>query len=195
MATPISLVQTVAAPPDGSAEIAGIANALIMTGAPASPTGREEVCGDPDLWLYRNRTIGMLKRYLRLSIEAGRLPSLLGREFFRGRVTSYTVSTFESSVIFVHDVERILDRLDDFDRKLIGKIVFQDYSGDETAKIMNCGRRTVVRRFSEVVDRITQTFLNGGLLTRLPQTSAIVSESCQEGESAENEVSDCERGE
>jgi hypothetical protein len=27
---------------------------------------------DPDLWLYRDRTVAMLKRYLRLSIEVGR---------------------------------------------------------------------------------------------------------------------------
>src|SRR5258705_9881184 len=59
-----------------------------------------------DLWLYRERTVGMLRRYMRLSVEVGRLPSLLGREFFRTRVTSYSASTFEDSVIFVHDVER-----------------------------------------------------------------------------------------
>jgi len=29
---------------------------------------------DPDLWLYRDRTVAILKRYSRLSIEAGRLP-------------------------------------------------------------------------------------------------------------------------
>ena len=37
---------------------------------------------DPDIWLYRQRTVGLLKRYLRMSVEVGRLPSLLGREFF-----------------------------------------------------------------------------------------------------------------
>ena len=50
----------------------------------------------------------MLKRYARLSVEVGRLPSLLGREFFRTHVTSYTVTTFEDTVIFVHDVENSL---------------------------------------------------------------------------------------
>ena len=44
---------------------------------------------NPDLWLYRDRTVALLRRYSRLSIEAGRLPSLLGREFFRTHVTSY----------------------------------------------------------------------------------------------------------
>src|SRR5207249_1869324 len=49
---------------------------------------------NPDIWLYRKRTIGLLRRYLRYSLETGRLPSVMGREFFRSRVTSYTVVTF-----------------------------------------------------------------------------------------------------
>src|ERR1700683_1704531 len=44
---------------------------------------------DSDLWLYRDRTSGILRRDLRLAVEVGRLPALLGREFFRTRVTSY----------------------------------------------------------------------------------------------------------
>jgi hypothetical protein len=40
-----------------------------------------------ELWPYRRRTVALLRRYSRASIEVGRLPSLLGREFFRSRVT------------------------------------------------------------------------------------------------------------
>jgi hypothetical protein len=145
---------------------------------------------DPDLWLYRDRTVGMLRRYLRLSIEVGRLPSLLGREFFRTRVTSYTVSTFEDAVIFVHDVERILERLDAFEKKLIAKVVFQDYSQEEAARLLNCGVRTVARRFPETVDRLSEIFLDGGLLTRLPTTSSDTPESCQGVETAQKDVTD-----
>jgi hypothetical protein len=61
--------------------------------------------------IYRARTVTMLRRYMRYSIETGRLPSLLGREFFRTRVTSYTVVTFEDRVIFVHDMETSLNKL------------------------------------------------------------------------------------
>jgi DNA-directed RNA polymerase specialized sigma24 family protein len=122
---------------------------------------------DPDLWLYRERTRALLKRYLRLSVEVGRLPSLLGREFFRARVTVYQVTTFEDSVIFVHDVERSLEQLDMFDKRLIATIVLQDYSQDEAARRMNCGRCTVQRRFPEAMDRLSQIFLEGGLLENL----------------------------
>jgi len=44
---------------------------------------------DPELWLYRERTIAILAQYFRFSIEVGRLPSILGREFFRAKVSSY----------------------------------------------------------------------------------------------------------
>src|ERR1700688_3050553 len=70
-----------------------------------------ELGSDPDLWLYRERTIALLRRYLRISVEVGRLPSLLGRELFRSKVTSYRMSSFEDAVIFVHDVERALHQL------------------------------------------------------------------------------------
>jgi hypothetical protein len=50
-----------------------------------------------DLWPYRRRTVALLRRYARASVEVGRLPSLLGREFFRTRVTSYTMRTLRTS--------------------------------------------------------------------------------------------------
>jgi hypothetical protein len=51
--------------------------------------------------------------------SGGRLPSLLGREFFRTRVTSYHAGTFEDAVIFVHDVASGLAQLGGFENKLI----------------------------------------------------------------------------
>ena len=134
----------------------------------------------------------MLRRYMRLSVEVGRLPSLLGREFFRTRVTSYSASTFEDTVIFVHDVDRSLEKLDWFEKELIGKIVLQEYSQDQAAILLGCWRRTVARRFLEAVDRLTEIFLNGGLLTALPEQELTSPESCQEEESEENSASDSE---
>ena len=48
---------------------------------------------------YRRYTEAILRRYLRMSLEAGRAPSLLGREMFRGQVTSYRVHSFEDVVM------------------------------------------------------------------------------------------------
>jgi hypothetical protein len=122
---------------------------------------------DPNLWLYRQRTLRMLRHYTRLAVEVGRVPSLLGREFFRTQVTSYTSTTFEDLVIFVHDVERVLRRLSESDRRLIAGVVFEDFTRRETGESVGCAERTVQRRFFEVVDMISEMFLAGGLLDKL----------------------------
>ena len=146
---------------------------------------------DPDLWLYRERTTALLRRYLRISIEVGRLPSLLGRELFRSKVTSYRMSSFEDGVIFVHDVERALDQLDLFGQQMIAAIIFQEYTQDEAADVLRCARRTICREYPIALDRISEMFLEGGLLNRLPVSSQPVEKSCQEGESGSFCVSDC----
>jgi hypothetical protein len=158
---------------------------------PANQEGfRIDLGGDPDLWLYRERTIALLKRYLRISIEVGRLPSLLGRELFRSKVTSYRMSSFEDAVIFVHDVERALDQLDNFGKDLVAVIVFQDYSQDEAAEVLHCARRTVCREFSETINKVSDLFLEGGLLNRLPPRRP-VEISCQGGQNTQFSASSC----
>jgi hypothetical protein len=37
---------------------------------------------NPDLWMYRDRTVKLLRRYMRFSLETGRLPSLVGAGIF-----------------------------------------------------------------------------------------------------------------
>jgi hypothetical protein len=150
---------------------------------------------DPDLWLYRDRTVGLLKRYMRLSVEVGRLPSLLGREFFRTRVTSYHVSTFEDTVIFVHDVETSLGKLDRFRQEVIAKLVLQEYSQGEVAQLMQCATRTISRHYLEALDELSEIFLRGGILTPLPVSERASRKSCQEGGMEEIRVSDCIDGE
>jgi len=143
--------------------------------------------------LYRERTIALLRRYRRFSIEVGRLPSLLGRELFRSKVTSYRVSSFEDAVIFVYDVERALDQLDSFAQQLIATIIFQEYTQDEAAEHLRCARRTVCREFPEAVDRISEIFLEGGLLNRLPALP--VENSCQEAGEGDFQLTDCKQDE
>src|SRR5258708_33883949 len=110
---------------------------------------------DPDAWLYRERTIALLRRFLRISLEVGRLPSLLGRELFRSKVTSYRMTSFEDGVIFVHDVEHALEHLNAFAQQLVATIAFQDYTQDEAAQVLHCARRTGCREFPEVLDPIS----------------------------------------
>jgi len=98
-----------------------------------------------ELSAYHDRTIALLRRYFRMSLEIGRMPSVLGREVFRARVTSYRVHTFEDAVIFVHDVEKCLEQLEPFSRQLIARVILQDYSYEEAAALMGCGERSVYR--------------------------------------------------
>jgi hypothetical protein len=123
---------------------------------------------NPDLWLYRSRTAALLRRYMRFSLETGRLPSLVGREFFRAKVTSYTATTFEDRVIFVRDVEKSLDRLEYWDQQLIARIILQEHSQEQAARILHWGLRTVERRLPQVLDLLSEDFLRVGLLAALP---------------------------
>jgi len=125
---------------------------------------------DSSLWLYRDRTAALLRRYLRLSLQVGRLPSLLGREAMRAHVTCYRAATFEDSVIFVHDIERCLEELAPFDKSLIALIVLQEYTQLEAAQILRCGARTVARTFPETLDRVSEIFLGRGILLPLPRS-------------------------
>jgi hypothetical protein len=128
---------------------------------------------------YRGRAVAMLRRYMRYSIETGRLPSLLGREFFRAKVTSYTVVTFEDRVIFVHDMERCLDRLDEFSRQLIARHVLQEHDRWATAKLLHCNEKTVRRYTPVVLDMLIEILLDVGLMERLGSTR---DNPCQGGE-------------
>lgn len=118
----------------------------------------------PEMAFYRKYTEALLRRYLRLSMEAGRVPSLLGQEMFRGRMTTYRVRSFEDAVIFVLDVERCLERLGEVERVLITRIALQEYTQAETASLLHMGLRTVVRRYSLAMDQMTEIFLSWGLL-------------------------------
>jgi hypothetical protein len=119
---------------------------------------------DAEMCLYRSRTTALLRRYLQLSVELGRVPSLLGREFFRSRVTSYRMHNFEDVVIFVHDVERCLEKLDETSQQLLVRIVLQEYTYEQAARLLGCNPRTVERRYPEALDRFSEMLLERGLL-------------------------------
>lgn len=123
---------------------------------------------NPDLWMYRKRTVGLLRRYWRFSLETGRLPSFVGREFFRAKVTYYTATTFEDRVIFVRDMEKSLDRLEYWDRQLIVRIIFQEHSQEQAARSLQWGLRTIERRLPRALDLLSEDFLRVGLLAEAP---------------------------
>ncbi len=119
---------------------------------------------EPHMAFYRKYTEAMLRRYVRLSMEAGKVPSLLGQEMFRGKVTSYKVRSFEDVVIFVHDVGRCLELLEPAERALIKRIAMQGHTQGEAASLLGLSLRTVVRRYADAVDALTRIFLERKLL-------------------------------
>jgi len=171
--------------------------------------------------IYRGRTAGMLHRYMRYALETGRIPSILGGEFFRSRVTSYSVSTFEDRAIFVHDMEKCLARLDELSRQVLARIVLQGHGHDEAARLFGCTRMTIHRNLTEALDRMADILLEVGLLEALPAEVSLrdgpfaetpsaeaaasendapevqispVEKTCQGGEATDFLLSDCEDG-
>jgi predicted DNA-binding protein (UPF0251 family) len=136
---------------------------------------------------YRGRTVAMLRRFMRYSLETGRLPSLVGREFFRSKVTQYRVTTFEDRVIFVHDMERCLGRLDEFSRQVLARIVLQEYEQEEAAQLLGCTRRSIYRWLMEALDKLSDILIAAGLLEIVPP---LVENSCQGGDAEDFCASD-----
>jgi hypothetical protein len=118
----------------------------------------------PELSVYRDHCIALLRRYFCMAVEVGRLPALLGREIFRTNAQDYHVHSFENIVLFVIDVERCLDRLHPFDKELIARIVIQEYTTEEAARLLHCGLRTIERRLPEALDYLTEVFLRNRML-------------------------------
>ena len=139
---------------------------------------------------YRGRVVAMLRRYMRYSMETGRLPSLLGREFFRAKVTSYKMTTFEDRVIFVHDMETCLERLDEFSQQLIARHILQEHDRWATARLLHCNEKTVRRLIPLVLDQLIEILLDVGLMERIEAEK----NCCQGGFESGNFVSNWEEG-
>jgi len=116
------------------------------------------------LAFYRKYTEAMLRRYMKLSMERGRVPSLLGRELFRGNVSSCKVSAFDDVVIFVHDVETCLGKLAPALRHLVRRVALEEYTLEEAAAMLGISLRTIIRRYAEAIDLLTRMLIDRKLL-------------------------------
>jgi hypothetical protein len=153
-----------------------VAEGIVSAKRPA--IGEESGSAKVELAFYRKYTEAMLRRYLRLSMQAGRVPSLLGRELFQGNVTSYRMHSFEDAVIFCFDVEKRLGRLQVVDQQLIKRIALQQYTQGEAAGMLGLSLRSSIRQYGLALDRLTEMFLEAQMLEPL--------KSCQGGRREEN---------
>ena len=149
---------------DGKEREADVSEEGCQECPPAMAT--DSVQDDRDLWLYRDRTVALLKRYARMAVETGRLPSLLGRECFRTSVTPYALASFEDMAIFVHDAEKALQRLNESQQQLILLNVLEEYSQWDIARMSGCTTRWIEWQVSDALDALTVVLIESGLLSR-----------------------------
>ncbi len=116
------------------------------------------------LQFYRKYTEVMLRRYQRLSMRSGRMPSCLGQDVFRGRTSTYKIHSFEDSVIFVYDMDRCLTMMDSFEHELLMRVAVQEYTQGEAAELLGVSLRTVVRRYANALDCLTGILLDRKLM-------------------------------
>ncbi len=134
---------------------------------PETPESSEQVA--PEMAFYRKYTEAMLRRYLRMSMLAGRVPSLMGRELFRGNVTHCRTHTMEDVVIFCMDIEKMLAVLDPIEQRLVTRIALQQYKQGEAAAMLGLSLRNAIRRYGDALDKLTERLLEARMLE--PQKS------------------------
>ncbi len=153
---------------------------------PGRPSGNRAASAqmaDVEVAFYRKYTEALLRRYQRLRMQSGRVPSPMDKEIFRGRMSHYKVQGFDDAVIFCVDVERCLARLNAADQGLVRRIAVQEYALGEAASLLGMSLRSCIVLYRRALDRTTRLFLEARLLQ--PETQV----SCQEPAKRASEVS------
>lgn len=137
---------------------------------PEPQPANEKIGAVPNVSLafYRKHTEKMLRRYLYASMLVGRAPAILGEPIGRGWVSSRKVKTFEDAVIFVLDIERCLKKLGSLDCTILSRVALQEYTHEETAKILGASVRAISYKYPLALDRLTELLLQSRLLILPP---------------------------
>jgi hypothetical protein len=72
--------------------------------------------------------------------------------------------TFEDAVIFVHDIERVFDRLERQPMEIIAGVTLLEYSIPEAALRLGITVQRAERRYAAAMDSLTAILLEVGLL-------------------------------
>jgi len=137
-------------------------NWKLFAGGAAEPTFAFDP--EPETICYRGQTLAIVRHFFELSCQVGRLPSLLGREFFRAKVSHHTIPSFEDQAVFVHDVQQALTKLEDSEVEIITLIGIYDVSHEEAGTMLGCSAGWISQRYAEAIASLTQVFLNTGLI-------------------------------
>ncbi len=137
---------------------------------PAEPQQRPalRVVITPETAFYRKYTEAMLRRYAVMKLQKGRVPSLLGRELFRGKVTSCRIHGFDDMIHYVLDVESCLRLLSADQQKVVYRVAVQEYTFGEAANMLRWSLRSTQRRYNEALDELTAIFQKRKLMEKTP---------------------------
>lgn len=135
-----------------------------IKGRRAKNPPREILCTRDDALFFRNQTRAIVRHFFEISCQVGRLPSILGREFFRAKVSHHGIPSFEEQAVFVHDVERALARLSPQHLEVISLVGMHHYTLEEVAILLGFCRSTVIGHYAGAIDTLAQIFLTSGLL-------------------------------
>lgn len=119
-----------------------------------------------ELAFYRKYTETVLRRYAELCDGAGRAPSLLGREIFRG--DGLKIQAHGGSIDLRLDLERLISRLNADERRVIQRVACEGYGLSEAAALLGVTVTTCMRRYRKALDRMTWLLLESRLLEPLP---------------------------
>jgi len=147
------------------------AHALFLQTVSASPSGAasaseeaREIDPPPEMVCYRGQALAIVRHFFELSSQMGRLPSLLGREFFRARVSHHAIPSFEDQIVFARDVELCLAKLNDEQFDVLTLVGLFNFSHEEVAQMLHRSRTVIRECFAAGLDALAAIFLEAGLL-------------------------------
>ena len=79
----------------------------------------------------------------------------------------------------------LMYQLDPLSARLIAKISLQGFSCDEAARLEGCSRWTVLRKYRDAIDKLSEILLKVGILNRIERLPDDDDDACQEAESDE----------
>src|SRR5271165_3241503 len=124
-----------------------------------------EIDPRPEMLCFRGQTLAIMRHFFELSCQVGRLPSLLGREFFRAKVSHHAIPSFEEQAVFARDVELCLARLSDEHSEMITLVGLYDFSHDEIAEMLRRSKAWVHQHVALALDALSEIFLQAGVLS------------------------------
>jgi len=143
----------------------GSTSLRVVGGTQAINDADERGARRSDAMFFRSQTMAIVRHFYEIASQIGRLPSILGREFFRAKISHHAIPSFEEQVVFVHDVELALAKLSEQDAEVLALVGLFHCTLDDAAEMLGRSRRLVVERYADSIDKLAEIFLETGLLS------------------------------